>query len=205
MAKAGRRYPLVIYTHMIDRWWPAVLLLGLALASLAWPLYQDPFLRLAQPWRWQTMAWLGGAVTVVSLIMAAFRKAGYVQPFSDHLQLVTPFLRMSISYRRILRTTTVSIGATFPPRSISGWRRDIIEPLAGMTAIKIELNGFPLPLSVLRFFLSPFFFQDRTPHFIILVKDWMGFSTELESLRSSGNMPEARISNQSILSRLPRK
>ena len=115
MAKAGRRYPLVIYTHMIDRWWPAVLLLGLALASLAWPLYQDPFLRLAQPWRWQTMAWLGGAVTVVSLIMAAFRKAGYVQPFSDHLQLVTPFLRMSISYRRILRTTTVSIGATFPP------------------------------------------------------------------------------------------
>jgi hypothetical protein len=74
-----------------------------------------------------------------------------------------------------------------------------------MTAIKIELNGFPLPPSVLRFFLSPFFFQDRTPHFIILVNDWMGFSSELESMRSSGNMPEQRISDQSILSRLPRK
>ena len=65
MAKTGRRYPLLIYTHMIDRWWPAILLLGLALASLAWPLYQDPFMRLAEPWRWQIMAGLGGAVTLI--------------------------------------------------------------------------------------------------------------------------------------------
>ncbi len=205
MAKAGKRYPLVIYTHMIDRWWPAILLLGLALTSLAWPLYQDPFMRLAEPWRWQTMAWLGGIVTLASLVMVSFRRSGYVQPFSDHLRLVTPFLRMNISYRRILRTTTVSIGATFPPRSISGWRREIIAPLANMTAVKIELNAFPLPLSVLRFFLSPFFFKDSTPHFIILVNDFMGFSTELESMRVSGKVLEEKTSDQSILSRLPRK
>jgi len=205
MAKAGRRYPLVIYTHMIDRWGPAILLLGLALASLAWPLYQDPFMRLAQPWRWQAMAWLGGAVTLASLVMACFRKSAYVQLFHDHLRLATPFLRMNISYRRILRTTTVSMGATFPPRSISSWRREIIEPIAGMTAIKIELNAFPLPLSALRFFLSPFFFKDRTPHFIILVKDWMGFITELDSKRTGGGMAVQKIADQSILSRLPKQ
>ena len=85
MAKAGKRYPLVIYTHMADRWWPAILLLGLALLSLAWPLYRDPFMRLAEPWRWQAMAWLGGIVTLVSLVMASFRKSGYVQLFRDHL------------------------------------------------------------------------------------------------------------------------
>lgn len=207
MAKVRRRYPLVIYTHMIDRWWPAILLLGLALASLAWPLYQNPFMRLAEPWRWQAMALLGGTVVFISLVMASFRKSGYVQLFGDHLRLVTPFLRMNISYRRILRTTTVSFGATFPPKSISGWRREIITPLASMTAVKIDLNAFPLPLPALRFFLSPFFFKDSTPHFIILVKDWMGFSTELESLRVSGKMPipEQKITDQSILSRLPRK
>ncbi|HEY9153016.1 MAG TPA: hypothetical protein VIN60_09050 [Anaerolineales bacterium] len=205
MAKAGKRYPLIIYTHMVDRWWPAIFLLGLALASLAWPLYQDPFMRLAEPWRWQAMAWLGGGVIFLSLIMASFRKSGYIQPFGDHLRLVTPFLRMNISYRRILRTSTVSMGATFPPRSISGWRRGILQPVASMTAVKIELNSFPLPLFALRFFLSPFFFQDRTPHFIILVSDWMGFSTELESIRFSGNQPQQKVSDQSILSRLPKK
>jgi len=205
MAKTGKRYPLVIYTHMTDRWWPAIMLLGLALILLAWPLYRDPFMRLAEPWRWQAMAWLGGIVTLVSLVMASFRKSGYVQLFRDHLRLVTPFLRMNISYRRILRTTTVSMGITFPRKSISGWRRGILEPVASMTAVKIELNAFPLPLYVLRFFLSPFFFQDRTPHFIILVKDWMGFSTELESMRVGGNSPELNNLDQSILSRLPKK
>ena len=205
MAKAGKRYPLLIYTHMIDRWWPAILLLGLALVSLTWPLYQDPFMRLAEPWRWQIMAWLGGAVIVISLGMASFRKGGYVQPFSDHLRLVTPFLRMNISYRRILRTSTVSMAATFPLKNISGWRREIIRPLASLTAVKIELNALPMPLPVLRFFLSPFFFKDSTPHFIILVNDWMCLSTELDSMRVSGNMPEQKVSERSILSRLPRK
>ena len=205
MAKAGKRYPLLLYTHMIDRWWPAILLLGLALGSLAWPLYQDPFTRLAEPWRWQAMVLLGGAVTLFSLLMAAFRKVGYVQPFSDHLRLVTPFLRMNISYRRMLRTTSVSMAATFPAKSISGWRREILEPMAGMTAINVELNAFPLPLSAMRFFLSPFFFKDKTPHFIILVKDWMGFVTELDSMRAGGKMPSPKISDQSILSRLPKK
>jgi|SRR5271157_12511 len=206
MAKTGKRYPLVIYTHMIDRWWPAILLLGLALVSLAWPLYQDPFTRLAEPWRWQAMAGLGGVVTLTSLVMAAFRKSGYVQPFSDHLRLATPFFRMNISYRRILRTSTVSMAATFPLKSLSGWRREIIRPLISLTAVKIELNAFPMPRSALRFFLSPFFFQGNTPHFILLVNDWMGLGTELDSMRVNGNRPEQKnFSDQSILSRLPKK
>ena len=33
MAKKGRRYPLVIYTHMLNRWWPATLTLSLATTS----------------------------------------------------------------------------------------------------------------------------------------------------------------------------
>ena len=205
MAKTGKRYPLVVYTHMIDRWWPAILLLGLALASLAWPFYHDPFMRLAQPWRWQAMALLGGIVTMFSLVMVLFRTSAYVQPFSDHLRLVTPFLRMNISYRRIRRITSVSMAATFPLKGMSGWKRDTIGPLASMTAVKIELNAYPIHPSALRFFLSPFFFQDKTPHFIVLVKDWMSFATELDSMRVNGNMPEQKGFERSILSQLPKK
>jgi hypothetical protein len=205
MPKIGKRYPLVIYTHMLDRWWPALLVLGLALSSLAWPLYQDPVTRLLEPWRWQAMAGLGGGVILVSLVMAAFRKAAYVRLFNNHLLLATPFLRMNISYRRILRTSTVSMNTIFPRKSVSGWRRGILEPIAGMTAVKIELNAFPMPPFALRFFLSPFFFQDRTPHFILLVNDWMGLITELDSVRMGGKMSSQKISDQSIFSRLPQK
>ena len=206
MQKAGKRYSLVIYTRMVDRWWPAVLLLGLALLALAWPLYRDLFLRLAQPWRWKAMAGLGGVVILISLGMASLRKNAYVQPFSDHLRLVTPFLRMNISFRRIRRTTTASLSSLFPPRSVTGWKREIVEPLGQMTAVIVELNAYPIQPAALRFFLSPFFFRDKTPHFVFLVENWMGFSAELESMRVNGSLPEQKAaSSKSILSQLPKK
>jgi len=206
MAKAGRRYPLVIYTRMIDRWWPAIFLLGLATMALAWPFYQDQYTRLTEPWRWMTMAGVGAGVILISLFMLMMRKSAYVQPFSDHLLLATPIFRLNISYRRVQRTSTAVMATLFPPRSMHGMKRDIIEPLTGMTAVVIDLNAYPVSRSVLSIFLSSFFFKDKTPHLVLLVQNWMGFSTEIESMRTSGNQSiHQQSTNQSILSRLPRK
>jgi len=61
---------------------------------------------------------------------------------------------------------------------------------------------------LLRMFLSRFFFKDKTPHFVILVKDWMGLSTEIDSFRTgddSYEKPARKRGNDSILSRLPKK
>jgi hypothetical protein len=70
----------------------------------------------------------------------------------------------------------------------------------------VELTGYPISQSVLRFFLSPFFFKDRTAHFVFLIDDWMRFTTELESLRVGGEISQPRGPiDRSILSRLPRK
>jgi len=191
---------------MIDRWWPAIFLLGLALMALAWHFYSDLYARLTEPWHWMLMAGLGAGVTLISLIMLALRKSAYVQLFGDYLLLVTPIFRLNISYRCVLRTTTASMATLFPPKRMRGMKREIIEPLAGMTAVVVELNGFPLSPAALRFFLSPFFFKDKTPHFVILVQNWMGFSTEIESMRTSGTQSiHQRSTNQSILSRLPKK
>ena len=205
MARAGRRYPLILYTHMIDRWWPATLALGLALFGLAAALrytFPDP----ALDWQWLTFASVGGFVLIVSLFLIVIRKAAYVQPYNDHLRLVTPFLRVNISYKRIHRASSSNMGTLFPPKSISNWKQDIVAPLAKRTAIVLELSGYPISQSVLRFFLSPFFFKDKTPHFVFLVDDWMRFSTELESMRVGGDVdPAPRPVDPSILTRLPRK
>jgi len=205
MAKAGRRYPLVIYTRMLNRWWPATLTLSLALFAIAWGVSRTPEGQ-AQPFLVDTTAGLGGLAFVFTIFIFIFRKAAYVQPFGTYLRLVTPFLRINISYRRFRGSTTSEIRALFPPKSVSGLRREIIAPLAGMTAIVINLNGYPVSPALLRLFLSPFFFKDKTPHLVILVKDWLRFSTELESMRSSrGREDIARPHDNSILSRLPRE
>ncbi|HNK62882.1 MAG TPA: hypothetical protein PKL78_08835 [Anaerolineales bacterium] len=202
MAKGGRRYPLVIYTHMLNRWYPAVLALGLALFGLAWVLYRWGF----EQWRWLGLASVGAVSLFFGVLLFILRKAAYVQPFSDHLKLATPFLRLNISYKRIRRAASSNMGALFPPKSVSRWQQEIIQPVAKMTAIVIELTSLPMSNFALRLFLSPLFFKDKTPHFVLLVDDWMRFSAEMESYRSGGttSAPQKK-SDSSILSKLPRK
>lgn len=202
MAKGGRRYPLVIYTHMINRWYPAILAIGVFLLILAWGIYARGF----EQWRWLAIASLGGFNVFLGLFLLLVRKSAYIQPFSDHLRLVTPFLRLNISYKRLRRTSSANMGALFPPKSVSKWQAEIIEPIAKMTVIVLELTAFPMSQSSLRLFLSPLFFKDKTPHFVILVNDWMRLSSELESMRTglTTSAPQKKR-DSSILSRLPTK
>ncbi|WKZ41356.1 MAG: hypothetical protein QY328_04795 [Anaerolineales bacterium] len=202
MAKGGRRYPLVVYTHMINRWTPAVLTLGIALLGLAWLLFSRGY----EQWRWLALASVGSLNLFIGLLLWLIRKGAYVQAFPDYLRLATPFLRLNISYKRIRRAATATLGTLFPPNSVSKWQAEIIQPLAKMTALVIELNAFPMSQSSLRLFLSPLFFKDKSPHFVILVEDWMRFSGELESMRSgqTESAPQKKR-DSSILSRLPRK
>lgn len=206
MPRRGRRYPLLLYTRMLDLWWPLVLILALGLFALAWAVrsyYPDPLIA----WRWMTLLAVGGIVFLFSLFLIAIRRSGYVQLFSDHFRLVTPFLRLKVSYKRILRTSSATMGGLFESKGLKGWKREILVPLAQKTAVVVDLNGFPASQSVLRAFLSPFFFHDKTPHFVLLVDDWMRFSAELESLRRGGEpaAPAKRPVDRSILSRLPHK
>ena len=201
-SRPGKRYTLIVYTHMINRWWTAVFALGLAVCGLAWAASKgiDAF----ESWRWIALLNIGIFVSIVGLVMFFMRKSAYVQPFANHLRLVTPFLRLNISYKRIRRATTAQMAALFPPKSMSNWRYEIMEPLARQTAVVVELNGFPTSQTVLKFFLSPFFFKDKTPHFVLLVDDWMRLSSELESFRAGGGASTVqKPRDQSILSRLP--
>ena len=207
MAGGGRRYPLLIYRAVINRWWPATLFLTFVLAVTAWPIRNlDPF----APWRWQGLLGLAGIALVFTALLFVLRANAYVQAFPTHLRLVTPFLRFNISFKRLRRYTTTELRSLFPPNRLSGSKREIIAPLGGKTAIVLELNGWPASPGLLRIFLSPFFFKprDTTPHFIILVDDWMRFSIEVESKRTGPREAEAaapRPMDRSILGKLPRR
>src|SRR6185503_8638015 len=207
MARGGHKYPLIVYQHMLNRWWPALIAMGLGMFALAYSEYIDPMARFL-PWRWQLFAGIGGLAVLIGVFFLILRHLAYVQPFPEYLKLVTPFMRINISYKRIKKTTTTEMRYLFPFKSLSGWMQDIFEPLAGKTAMIVELNGYPVSPVMLRFFLSRFFFKDKTPHVVILVKDWMRFSSELESMRSGIDIiPSAPQKRQkrSILSQLPKK
>ncbi|MEW5941683.1 MAG: hypothetical protein AB1750_18630 [Chloroflexota bacterium] len=208
MAKAGRRFPLLIYRAMMNRWWPVTLTLGLALLLLAWPVYGNPLTR-GEPWRWMGLVGMAGFAFVFTLILLVMRGFAYVQAFPTYIKLVTPFARINISYKRLRKTTSAEVGAVFPPNSVRGWKREVIGPLASKTALILELTGWPADPKMLRIALSSFFFKDKTPHFVILVEDWMRLSMEIDSMRTSGGIgspkDQQRPRDRSILSRLPRR
>jgi hypothetical protein len=207
MARAGHKYPLIVYRHMLNRWWPAMITMGLALFALAYSEYIDPMAQFIA-WRWQLFVGVGVLAIMVGVFFIIIKHLAYVQPLPEYLRLVTPFMRLNISYKRIRKSTTSEMRYLFPYNSLSRWVQDIFAPLANRTALVIELTGYPISPSILRLFLSRFFFKDNTPHLVILVNDWMRFSTELESMRlgTDPNPPDQqRRTKTSILSRLPQK
>jgi len=206
MAKGGHRFPLVIYRTMINRWWEITFFLALALFLLAWPVYKY-YSSPEEAWRWWGLLILSGVSLLFMGLFLALRSMAYVQAFPTYVRLVTPFLRINISYKRILRYTTSELRVLFPPATTRGWKRDVVAPMGGKTALVLELTGWPVQPEMMRIFLSPLFFKDKTPHFVILVDDWMRLSMEMDSFRTRGATPNQpqRPQNQSILSRLPRK
>jgi hypothetical protein len=206
MARGGHKYPLLVYRHLLNRWWTPMFAIGLVMLWLAYQDYTDPITRLLG--RWPFLAGSGILAMLSGLFFLFIRQIAYVQPKRGYLKVVTPFLRFNISYKRLIKTTPAEMQQLFPVRDMSGWVREIFAPLARQTALVIELKADPLPRWVLRLFLSRFFFKDKTPHLVLLVHDWMRLSTEIESFRSgdgASQPPSSRRRSDSILARLPQK
>jgi hypothetical protein len=191
---------------MLNRWWPPMIAIGLGMFALAYSEYIQP-LGPFLPWRWQLAAAVGVLAIMVGIFFWVIRFFAYVRPFPTYLKLVTPFMRINISYKRIKKTTATEMRYLFAYKRMSWWVREIFSPLANKTALVIDLSSYPVAPAVLRLFLHRFFFKDKTPHLVILVQDWMRFSSELESMRSGVdlNPPPQKRSKSSILSRLPQK
>jgi hypothetical protein len=182
--KAGLRHPLLLYRRVMDRLWVSTLILGIILlAAWGWTWISST--------RWfvgQENDWLGvaaGVLLAFSVFAYFARLMAYVQPRRDHLGLVTPFLHLRISYRRIRSVHPVDFQQLFPPNEASWAQRRLLEPFYGKTAVVVELTDYPLPRRMLRFFLAPQMFSHRSKGLVLLVPDWMTFSTEIDSFTGS--------------------
>ena len=178
MPRAGHRHILMLYSYI------ALLILAGGLAVLPVRVPQLQFLWISD-WILWAVAGAGGFAVVLSIFFISLRKLAYVQPCSDHIRLVLPFMRMNISYRRILHASSVEMQHLFPPGNYRGWKNKLLRRLGGQTAIVLEMRGWPMPRQVLSLFLSPFFFPDKSSRLALLVPKWMEFSTEMESFRST--------------------
>lgn len=184
MAPKPKRYKLILYEHLMKRWYSATFFLALVL--IAFGVYVFYFVEDAQlsDVGSFTLWGLGAFALFTTILLFLLRRGSYTRLFPSYLQIVTPFLRVKVPYKTITRTQTLEFRNAFPPKKLKGQRADIVFPFAGKTAIVVSLTKFPIWSGLLHTFMSPFFFADNSPHFILLVDDWLSFSTDLESLRA---------------------
>lgn len=178
---SGKKHPLLFYRHTMTRLWRISIMADIVLWATWW--FLGPGLSLFM----SDFIWYGAVVIFIIAIFARLaRNMGYVQAKADHLLLATAFLRLKISYRRIVSARPQEFVQLYSPKRMSWADRRFTEPYFGKTILAVILNGYPLSPVILKLFLSKFFFhpQERAG-FILVTPDWMALSTEIDSYKSS--------------------
>jgi hypothetical protein len=179
-AKCGKKQPLLMYRRTVDRLFIVTLVFGCLLLMI----WMYPVLGGVDyiSEGVQTIIFLS-AVVVLTLSVFAFiaRFRAYIQVHQSYLSLVTPFLHLKISFKRVLSVHPVLVQQILPTSKMSWSQRSYLGPFFGKTALVVELRNYPLNPKFLRLFLGPQLFTSQTMGFVLLVPDWMKFSTELDT------------------------
>lgn len=184
--KLGKRYRLLLLRSAWDRLWQSTLWIGLLLAVL-WVVLA--ILAPSVNPLFDTLLFIGAAVVLVlALLTFLVRGFCYIQAHPDHVRMVTPLLQIKISYRRIRSVRNSELQDIFPPKSVRWAVRDLLEPFYGTSAVILELNGYPVSPMLLRLLLPPTMLMPKGTGLVLVVKDWMALSTELDAFNDNFRM-----------------
>ena len=191
--KKGKKHRLLIYTRSMSRLWKLTLMVGLLLLAVWWWAY-DLFPQM-QPLSEAVLF----AAAIIVLLLSAFtflsRNMTYIQAHADHLRLVTPFLRLKISYQRVRSVHPTQLQMLFPPEKTHGDERRALEPFYNQTILLLKLTSYPINPRILRFFLPKHIFNPVDTGLVLIVDDWMALSTEIDShislWRQKKSMPKS--------------
>jgi hypothetical protein len=173
-----KRHPLLFQQRFGEQnFWPAILLLALGAALLLWhPAKLDAYRRLLQ-----LIVFVAGLTLVLTLV---FRLRAYAQCWPDRLHLQLPLYHFDIPYTQITTVRPTELFRMFPPAQLRWSEQRFLDPLFHETVVVVELDELPRSAHWLRLWMSKFMLCPEKPGFVLAVRDWLAFRTELDEFRA---------------------
>jgi hypothetical protein len=191
--KRGKRFHLLIYARMQQKWALPSLLVTIASVAL-WVL--APRIRFL-PSELRTLI-LIPALASFAIFAYAFlaRRMAWVQCRPGHLHIQTPIYPLAVSYARIKVVRPSELGHIFDPSKEKPGRRNWLLPYWGMTAVVVEISKYPVSKDWLRLWFNRYMFAPDVTGFVFLVNDWMALSRQLDDFRSNWELRRAERRKQ---------
>jgi hypothetical protein len=195
-SKQGQRHRLLLYKQSVDRLWSPIFPVGLLLSGWTWfsgKYYPKIGFVPSTPPPYDLILYICIILIFgITLTCWVIRNMAYVQAKKDHIRVVTPFLAVKISYRRLIRSYPAQVAQLFTPGKVKKSVQSFVHDFGGETALVLVLKGYPLSKGVLRFFLGEAMIYPDGDSLVLLVPDWMGLSVEIESMQSQLQQKQSR-------------
>jgi hypothetical protein len=180
--RRGKRFRLLVYGRMWQRWaWPCILIIPASI-GLWWSVPRITIL-------YAPVRPLAIVPALVSLAILAYtylaRRLAWVQCRPNHIRIQTPLYPLVVSYGRIKLARPQTFAYVFDPAQEKRARRRWLHPYWGQTALVVDLTRYPMSQAWLRLWLSPYLLTPGAPGFVFLVEDWMALSRQLDEFRTA--------------------
>lgn len=158
-----------------------LILMGLLLQAILFLAERDIIeVALIRPER-RPFVWMLVILAAALYLVAIFiSRVSIAQARPNYLRVRAGIVPLSVSYARIRSLRPVQVGEQYPPKTLKGSERALLEPFFGKTAVAVDLKSFPLNEALLRRLWPKFMFTKDMKGLMLVVEDALGLIQEID-------------------------
>lgn len=201
----GTKYRMIFVRHSMTRVFRNLLFATVIILLVWWVApYAPGFFR---PPNDIYLLWLAILFMIGMILALMFRNSGYAQAKKKYLLLKVPIFWVRIPYDLIENVRMVLFKDLYEKKKMSWAQRRFLAPYTHKTVVSVNLNNFPQNKFLLSLFLPGYLFlpKGKGKGFVVYVKDYLAFSTEVDSrlneartLAATGLDPSRRRNEEEV-------
>lgn len=140
----------------------------------------------------------GYALLGITLLTFLLRKRGFVQARGRFVRLGGVLFRVRIPYEQIENVRMAVFREVYRGVKLSWAERRFFKKHYKETVATLIVTKYPVPLFLMRILLPGYVFLPRGTGFLVLVKDFVGFNTEVDS-RLDSSRDQQRFHDKNLI------